>query len=118
MTTQRAIRRGDVFYADLTPTIGSEQGGVRPVVIVQNEAGNLHSPLVIAAPLTTSKSKKRLPTHVRLDDSVAGLQPRSLVLLEQLRALDKQRLLEYAGTVGVDKMREIDQALRVSVGLR
>lgn len=117
MTTQRAIHRGDVFYADLTPTVGSEQSGIRPVVILQNEAGNIHSPLVIAAPLTRSAGKKPLPTHVRLGASAPGLQPGSIILLEQIRAIDKQRLLEYAGSVGPERMQAIDQALRISLGL-
>ena len=116
MNTHRTIHRGNVFFADLTPAVGSEQSGVRPVVIVQNDAGNLHSPLVITAPIT-GRYKKSLPTHVRLDGSVAGLRGYSTALLEQLRAIDKARLREYAGAVSADKLWQIDEALRVSLGL-
>ncbi len=113
----RPIQRGDIYYANLSPVTGSEQGGIRPVLIVQNDSGNCHSPTVIAAAITGYVEGKRQPTHVRLKDSSCGLFRDSTVLLEQLRTLDKSRLSEYMGSVGEDKMREVDAALNVSVGL-
>ena len=113
----RPIQRGDIYYADLTPTTGSEQGGIRPVLIIQNDVGNHHSPTVIAAAITGYVKGKRQPTHVRLQGASCGLFRDSTVLLEQLRTLDKSRLDEYMGSVGEDKMREVDAALNVSVGL-
>jgi len=111
------IKRGDIYYANLTPVIGSEQGGIRPVVIIQNDAGNLHSPTVIAAAITGNAGKKKLPTHVRLLDCACGLFRGSTVLLEQIRTLDKSRLQEYVGNIGSDRMQEVDMALTVSLGL-
>ncbi len=108
----RPIQRGDIYYADLTPTTGSEQGGIRPVLIIQNDVGNHHSPTVIAAAITGYVKGRRQPTHVRLQGASCGLFRDSTVLLEQLRTLDK-----YMGSVGEDKMREVDAALNVSVGL-
>ena len=113
----RPIQRGDIYYADLTPTTGSEQGGIRPVLIIQNDVGNHHSPTVIAAAITGYVKGRRQPTHVRLQGASCGLFRDSTVLLEQLRTLDKSRLDEYMGSVGEDKMREVDAALNVSVGL-
>ena len=113
----RPIQRGDIYYADLTPTTGSEQGGIRPVLIIQNDVGNHHSPTVIAAAITGYVKGRRQPTHVRLQCASCGLFRDSTVLLEQLRTLDKSRLDEYMGSVGVDKMQEVDAALNVSVGL-
>ena len=113
----RPIQRGDIYYADLTPTTGSEQGGIRPVLIIQNDVGNHHSPTVIAAAITGYVKGRRQPTHVRLRGASCGLFRDSTVLLEQLRTLDKSRLDEYMGSVGEDKMREVDTALNVSVGL-
>lgn len=113
----RPIQRGDIYYADLTPVTGSEQGGIRPVLIVQNDIGNQYSPTVIAAAITGHEKDKRQPTHVRLKGSSCGLFRDSTVLLEQLRTLDKSRLGEYMGSVGGDKMREVDAALNISVGL-
>ena len=113
----RPIRRGDIYYADLTPVTGSEQGGTRPVLIIQNNVRNHHSPTVIAAAITGYVKGKRQPTHVRLRGAACGLFRDSTVLLEQLRTLDKSRLGEYMGCVGEDKMREVDAALNVSVGL-
>lgn len=111
------IRRGDVYYADLSPVVGSEQGGVRPVVILQNNVGNRHSPTVIAAAITGRTDKTRLPTHVELGGSVPGLYKDSIILLEQLRTIDKSRLREHIGSLGAGVMERIDQALEVSVGL-
>lgn len=111
------VRRGDVYYADLRPVMGSEQGGVRPVLILQNNVGNRHSPTVIAAPITSRQAKARLPTHVEVDGSVPRLYPYSIVLLEQLRTLDKRRLREHIGAMDETGMQKVDQALRVSVGL-
>ena len=94
---RKAIRRGDLFYADLNPVVGSEQGGVRPVLIVQNEIGNRHSPTVIAAAITSRLDKARLPTHINIRAADTGLAKDSVVLLEQIRTLDKHRLRERAG---------------------
>ncbi len=113
----RPIQRGDIYYANLSPVTGSEQGGIRPVLIVQNDVGNSHSPTVIAAAITGYVKGKRQPTHVRLKGAACGLFRNSTVLLEQLRTLDKSRLGEYMGSVGADKMREVDTALCVSVGV-
>ena len=117
MYLDNSVKRGDIFYADLSPVVGSEQGGVRPVLIVQNDTGNRHSPTVIAAAITGYAKGKRQPTHVRLRGAACGLFRDSTVLLEQLRTLDKSRLGEYMGRVGEDKMREVDAALNISVGL-
>ena len=114
---ERPIRRGDVYRADLMPVIGSEQGGVRPVLVIQNNTGNIHSPTIIAAAITGYVKGKHQPTHVRLQGASCGLFRDSTVLLEQLRTLDKSRLDKYMGSVGEDKMREVDAALHVSVGL-
>lgn len=114
---ERAVRRGDVYYADLRPVVGSEQGGVRPVLILQNDVGNRHSPTVIVAPITSSQTKARLPTHVEVGVSIPRLYQNSIVLLEQLRTLDKGRLREHIGIMDVAAMQKIDQALGISVGL-
>ena len=114
---ERPIRRGDIYRADLMPVIGSEQGGVRPVLVIQNNTGNIHSPTIIAAAITGYVKGKHQPTHVRLQGASCGLFRDSTVLLEQLRTLDKSRLDKYMGSVGEDKMREVDAALHVSVGL-
>ena len=113
----RPIYRGDIYYADLSPVTGSEQGGIRPVLILQNDIGNSHSPTIIAAAITGYVKGKRQPTHVRLRGAACGLFRDSTVLLEQIRTLDSSRLREYMGSVGNDKMREVDGALRVSIGL-
>lgn len=114
---KRPIRRGDIYYADLTPVIGSEQGGFRPVLVIQNNTGNLHSPTIIAALITGHIKKQYLPTHVRLARSSNGLLKESTVMLEQIRTLDKARLHAYLGNIGADKMNEINSALGVSIGL-
>ena len=114
---ERNILRGDIYYANLMPVVGSEQGGTRPVLIVQNNVGNRHSPTVIVAPITGYHKIKRQPTHVCLGASSCGLFKGSTVLLEQLRTLDKSRLREYMGSIGADKMKEVDRALDISIGL-
>lgn len=111
------IKRGDIFYADLSPVVGSEQGGVRPVLIVQNNIGNRFSPTVIAAAITSQKSKANLPTHIQLSAHDSGLTRDSVVLLEQIRTLDKRRLKEKMGTLDLNSMNQVDQALSISFGL-
>ena len=112
------VHRGEVFYADLSPVVGSEQGGVRPVLIVQNEVGNRHSPTVIAAAITSRLDKTRLPTHINISAAETGLTKDSIVLLEQIRTLDKRRLRERAGQITPEDQRRVDQALDVSLGLQ
>ena len=112
------IRRGDIYIANLSPVTGSEQGGVRPVLIIQNSTGNQRGPTLIAAAITGHFKGKYQPTHVRLKGAACGLFQDSTVLLEQLRTLDKSRLSAYMGNVGRDKMQEVDIALAFSVGLR
>lgn len=111
------IRRGDIYYADLSPVVGSEQGGIRPVLIVQNDVGNRFSPTVIAAAITSQKSKANLPTHILLDSSSTGLSRDSIVLLEQVRTIDKHRLKERMGRLDSGSMNKVDAALSVSFGL-
>lgn len=112
---KRIIRRGDVFYADLSPVVGCEQGGIRPVLIIQNDIGNRYSPTVIVVAIT-SKLKKELPTHVEIG-CMEPLQKNSVVLLEQIRTIDRIRLLEYIGSLSDLRMISIDQALSLSLGL-
>jgi len=111
------IKRGEIYYADLSPVVGSEQGGMRPVLIVQNDVGNKHSPTVIAAAITSQKEKSRLPTHISLNAQDCGLAKDSIVLLEQVRTLDKKRLKERMGELDNDSMSRVDNALSVSFGL-
>ena len=113
-----AIKRGDIYFADLTPVVGSEQGGIRPVVIIQNDMGNRYSPTVIVAAITSKRGKHALPTHIRLWNSPAGLRQNSTILLEQVRTLDRVRLKGYIGRVGDETLQKIDRALAVSLGLR
>lgn len=110
------VKRGDIFYADLSPVVGSEQGGVRPVLIVQNDTGNRHSPTVIAAAITSQTGKARLPTHISLAAMSCGLPKDSVVLLEQIRTLDKRRLREHMGRVNETMMKQVDTAIAVSFG--
>ena len=112
-----SIKRGDIYYADLSPVVGSEQGGVRPVLIVQNDVGNKHSPTVIAAAITSQREKSRLPTHIEIDSASCGLAKDSVVLLEQVRTIDKKRLKEKMGTIDDNSMKEINNAISVSFGL-
>ena len=113
---RKAIRRGDLFYADLNPVVGSEQGGIRPVLVIQNDVGNHFSPTVVAAAITSRKAKNSLPTHILLEN-VPGLAPTSLLLLEQLRPIDRKRLRGYIGRISKEKMLEVDAALAISIGI-
>ena len=111
------VKRGDIYYADLSPVVGSEQGGMRPVLIVQNDTGNKHSPTVIAAAITSQVGKARLPTHIALEGHSFGLTRDSVVLLEQIRTIDKRRLRERMGRVDEELMTKVDDAIAVSFGL-
>ena len=111
------IKRGDIFYADLSPVVGSEQGGVRPVLIIQNDVGNRHSPTIICAAITSKMNKAKLPTHIEIDAARYQLVKNSVVLLEQIRTIDKQRLKEYICHVDKNLMCKIDEALRISLEL-
>ena len=111
------IRRGDIYYADLRPVVGSEQGGVRPVLIIQNDVGNRHSPTVICAAITSRMNKAKLPTHVEIDAKRYRIVKDSVVLLEQIRTIDKQRLKDYVCRVDKELMRKVDEALCVSLML-
>ena len=112
------VHRGEVFYADLSPVVGSEQGGVRPVLIVQNDLGNLTSPTVIIAPLTSRSKKKTLRTHVTVEPPEGGLNRPSQVLCEQVRTLEKSRLSLYLGRLSADTLRRVDEALEQALGTR
>ena len=112
------IKRGDMFYADLSPVVGSEQGGIRPVVIIQNDLGNKHSPTVIAAAITSQLGKAKLPTHIEIGSEDVGLKADSVVLAEQVRTIDKSRLKEKIGHISDENlMQKINNALGVSIGL-
>ncbi len=112
------VKRGEIYYADLSPVVGSEQGGVRPVLIIQNDVGNKFSPTVIAAAITSQQDKARLPTHISVEAEGSGLQKNSIVLLEQVRTIDKRRLKEKMGILDVSMMDKVDRALSVSFGLQ
>ena len=121
---EMTVRRGDIYYADLSPVVGSEQGGLRPVLIVQNDVGNRYSPTVIAAAITSRMSKTKLPTHIDVtkssivpDGGGAGLARDSVVLLEQIRTLDKRRLRERMGHLDEEAMHRVDDAISISFGL-
>ena len=114
---ERKIKRGDIYYANLNPVIGSEQGGRRPVLIISNDVGNKHSPTVIVAPITSRiNTKAKLPTHT-LINNFEGLDKNSIILLEQVRTIDKKRLKEKMGTVDENSMNEINNAISISFGL-
>lgn len=113
-TTQ--IKRGDLFYADLSPVIGSEQGGVRPVLIIQNDIGNKYSPTIIAAAVTSQLTKAKLPTHIEVKEGDFGLAKTSVILCEQIRTLDKRRLKEKIGAVDTATIGKVDRALLISLG--
>lgn len=110
------IKRGELYYADLSPVVGSEQGGVRPVLILQNDIGNKYSPTVIVAAITSKLYKAKLPTHICLDCDNFGLSKDSIILLEQIRTIDKQRLKERIGELSNSKIKEVDNALLISLG--
>lgn len=111
------VKRGDIYYADLSPVIGSEQGGVRPVLIVQNDIGNKYSPTVIAAAITSQINKAKLPTHIEMSAQEYGLPKDSVILLEQIRTIDKKRLKEKIGHLDDDLMVKVNDALTISFGL-
>lgn len=111
------VKRGDIFYADLSPVVGSEQGGIRPVLIIQNNVGNKYSPTVIVSAITSQINKAKLPTHVEISSEEYGLNKDSVVLLEQIRTLDKKRLKEKIGHMSEKDMIKVDEALLVSIGL-
>jgi len=110
-----AIKRGDIFYADLSPVVGSEQGGVRPVLVVQNDIGNRFSPTIIVAAITSQINKAKLPTHVEISAKEYGLQKDSVILLEQLRTIDKKRLREKIGHLDDELMEQVNEALYISL---
>ena len=116
------VKRGDIFYADLSPVVGSEQGGLRPVLIVQNDVGNRHSPTVIAAAITSRMQKSRLPTHIDVRCSVggadAGLACDSVILLEQIRTIDKQRVIRYFGRIDRITMKKVEEGMLISLGIK
>ncbi|MGN1116199.1 MAG: type II toxin-antitoxin system PemK/MazF family toxin [Candidatus Ornithomonoglobus sp.] len=112
------VKRGDIFYADLSPVVGSEQGGIRPVLIVQNDVGNKYSPTVIAAAITSRINKAKMPTHIELAANLYGLNKDSVVLLEQIRTIDKRRLREKIGRLNSGMMTQVNSALFVSFGLQ
>ncbi|MBO7186976.1 MAG: type II toxin-antitoxin system PemK/MazF family toxin [Clostridia bacterium] len=112
------IKRGELYYADLSPVVGSEQGGIRPVLVVQNDIGNKYSPTIIAAAVTSKLTKAKLPTHIELSASSYGLMKNSVVLLEQIRTLDKKRLKEKIGELNKSTMDLIDTALAISLGVK
>jgi len=110
------VKRGDIYYADLSPVIGSEQGGIRPVLIIQNDVGNKYSPTVIAAAITSQINKAKMPTHIELSASEYGLYKDSVILLEQIRTLDKRRLKERIGALSDVTMSRVDKAILISLG--
>lgn len=111
------VKRGDIYYADLSPVVGSEQGGVRPVLIIQNNIGNKHSPTVICAAITSRMNKAKLPTHIEISAKEYQIVKNSVILLEQIRTLDKQRLKEFVCHVDQRLMREVNEAIRISLEL-
>lgn len=110
------VKRGELYYADLSPVVGSEQGGVRPVLVVQNDIGNKYSPTIIAAAITSQLSKSKLPTHIMLAQEVGGLPKDSVILLEQIRTIDKQRLKEKIGDLPDTVMSRVNEGLLISLG--
>lgn len=110
--------RGDIFYADLSPVIGSEQGGYRPVLIIQNDIGNRYSPTTIVSAITSQIDKARLPTHVEIPAHISGLEKDSVILLEQIRTIDKRRLKRHVSKLDEEIMAKVDEALAISVGLK
>lgn len=113
---KQIIKRGELYYADLSPVVGSEQGGVRPVLIIQNDIGNKYSPTVIAAAVTSQLTKAKLPTHVQINQGEFGLNKTSVILLEQIRTLDKRRLKERIGQLDEETLLKVERALLISLG--
>lgn len=111
------VKRGDIFYADLSPVVGSEQGGIRPVLVIQNDIGNKYSPTIIVAAITSQINKAKLPTHVEISAPEYGLPKDSVVLLEQVRTIDKKRLREKIGRFNDEMMAKVDECLKISLGL-
>lgn len=111
------VKRGDIYYADLSPVVGSEQGGIRPVLIIQNDVGNRYSPTVICAAITSRMNKAKLPTHIEIDSRRCQIMKDSVILLEQIRTIDKQRLKDMIGHLDKGRMRSVDEAIRVSLAL-
>lgn len=111
------VKRGDIYYADLSPVIGSEQGGVRPVLVVQNDVGNKYSPTIIAAAITSQIGKAKMPTHIEISASDYGLNKDSVILLEQIRTIDKRRLREKIGHLDEARMKQVNDAISISFGL-
>ena len=111
------VKRGDIYYADLSPVVGSEQGGIRPVLIIQNDVGNRYSPTVICAAITSRMNKAKLPTHREIDSRRCQIMKDSVILLEQIRTIDKQRLKDMIGHLDKERMRSVDEAIRVSLAL-
>lgn len=116
MTT--IVKRGDIYYADLSPVVGSEQGGIRPVIIIQNDIGNKYSPTIIVAAITSQINKAKLPTHVEISSEEYGLSKDSVVLLEQIRTIDKRRLKEKIGHMSDEDIRKVNSALYISLGIK
>ena len=114
----RKVRRGEIYYADLRPVTGSEQGGIRPVVILQNDTGNRFSPTTIAAAITSRDEKHQLPTHIWIGSRFYGLRQDSMILLEQVRTLDQKRLRDYIGCLDKETMQAVDRGLTVSLGMK
>ncbi|WP_054875855.1 type II toxin-antitoxin system PemK/MazF family toxin [Oxobacter pfennigii] len=112
------VKRGDIYYADLSPVIGSEQGGVRPVLVVQNDIGNKYSPTVIVAAITSQINKAKLPTHIEISSDEYGLNKDSVILLEQVRTIDKKRLKEKIGHINEQIMLSVNEGLQISFGLK
>ena len=111
------VKRGDIYYADLSPVVGSEQGGIRPVLIIQNDVGNRYSPTVICAAITSRMNKAKLPTHIEIDSRRCPIMKDSVILLEQIRTIDKQRLKDMIGHLDKERMRSVDEAIMVSLAL-
>ena len=111
------IKRGDIFYADLRPVVGSEQGGIRPVLIIQNNVGNRHSPTVICAAITSKMNKAKLPTHIEINAELYGIEKDSVILLEQIRTIDKSRLREKVCHLSCTFLKQVDHALKISLSL-
>ncbi len=111
------VKRGEIYYADLSPVVGSEQGGVRPVLVVQNDVGNKYSPTIIAAAITSKINKAKMPTHIEISADEYGLNKDSVILLEQIRTIDKRRLREKIGKLDINMMKLVDKALFISFGI-